>query len=143
MLPRALLEQLASVDYILHAGDIVDASVLAELRSLAPVVAVRGNMDAVETGLPAKAELILAGVRFGLIHGWGGPKAGIRARIRREFTRPQVIVYGHTHEAFWGEENGVWFCNPGSPTDTAVAPFRSWGHLILDNGKIRGEIIRL
>jgi len=143
MLPRALLEQLASVDYIFHAGDIVDTTVLVELRNLAPVTAVRGNMDAPGTGLPTKVEITLAGVSLGMIHGWGGPKTGIRERIRREFSQARVIVYGHTHEAFWGKENGVWFLNPGSPTDTAVAPFRSLGLLTLDHGEIRGEIIRL
>lgn len=143
LLPPAVRAHLAQVDRIFHAGDIVQPSVLEELGTIAPVTAVRGNMDSVETGLPVKRELTFAGVTIGLIHGWGGPKTGIRGRIRREFKNPRLIVYGHTHEPFWGEEDGVWFLNPGSPTDMAVAPFRSLGMLTLDNGEIRGEIIRL
>jgi putative phosphoesterase len=142
-LPRALLAQFAQVDHIFHAGDIVRVSVLDELAALAPVTAVRGNMDGAEARLSLKASLTLEGISLGLIHGHGGSKADIRERIRREFDNPRVIVYGHTHEAYWGEERGVWFLNPGSPTDTTVAPFRSWGILTLENGKIRGEIIRL
>jgi uncharacterized protein len=143
LLPKVVWKHLAGVDHIFHAGDITDISLLEDLRALAPVTAVRGNLDASDAGLPLRVEMTLGGVALGLTHGWGGPKTGIRQRLRRELSRSRLIVYGHTHEPFWGEEDGVWFFNPGSPTDGAVAPFKSMGLLVLENGKIQGEIIRL
>jgi predicted phosphodiesterase len=176
-LPQALFEAFHGVELILHAGDIVRMSVLDELSAIAPVAAVRGNMDDPAHGLPLKIELTLEGVSVGLIHGNGGPRHNIREHIAREFHtlspintlpleaginkgrsghdirypaacrrelhHPRVIVYGHTHEAFWGQEKGIWFFNPGSPTDAVVAKYRSAGILTLDSGTIRGEIIRL
>jgi predicted phosphodiesterase len=93
--------------------------------------------------LPLKKTLTYDGTSLGIIHGAGGSKLNIRERIVREFVRPRIIVYGHTHQAFWGEENGIWFMNPGSPTDTVVAEYRSVGLLIVEPEMIRGEIIRL
>ncbi len=142
-LPPKVFEVFKGVDLILHAGDIVALSVLDELEAIAPVEAVAGNMDGLEVHqqLPAKKVLSLGRFRAGLIHG----KYRIdeqRQRIRQEFDDVDLIVYGHSHTPFWGRENGLYFLNPGSPTDTRHAPYNSVA--ILEAGTdLMSHIIRL
>ncbi len=142
-LPPAVFEIFKNVDLILHAGDIVDLSVLDELRAMAPVEAVAGNMDDASGphGLPAKKLLTLGAFRVGLIHGkW---RLDIQKEmIRKEFGRVDLIVYGHSHAPFWGRVDGTLFLNPGSPTDKRYAPYNSVA--ILDiGGELRAEIVKL
>lgn len=143
VIPPRVYEIFAGVEQILHAGDIEDERVLDELAAVAPVLAVAGNMDANLRHLPYRRELCLAECRVGLIHGSGLPRERIREKLRREFKQAQIVVYGHTHQPFWGQENGIWFMNPGSPTDTFFSPYLSVGLLELEADAIRGEIIRL
>jgi putative phosphoesterase len=142
-LPAAVFEIFKDVELILHAGDIVELSVLDELRAIAPVEAVAGNMDGsdVRRALPFKKVLCLAKFRIGLIHG----KFKIpvqREMIRKEFEAVDLIVYGHSHTPFWGVENGVRFLNPGSPTDRVHAPYNSVA--ILEVGEeLKAEIVKI
>ncbi len=139
---KSLSDAFADVDMIAHAGDITSQSVLDELKRFAPVEAVQGNMDRGRLpSLPEKRVLALEGKRIGLIHGWGAPK-GIRQRIKGSFQDVDVIIYGHTHEPFNGEIEGVLFFNPGSPTDSFHAPYKSVGILAVSD-VIKGEIIKL
>lgn len=142
-LPARVFELFRNVDLILHAGDIVELSVLDELRALAPVEAVAGNMDGwdAQRKLPQKKVLQLGKHRIGLIH--GKYKIDIqRDMILREFESVDMIVYGHSHQPFWGTHGGVLFLNPGSPTDKVHAPFNSVAILTLDDG-IQAEIIKI
>lgn len=142
-LPPALFEVFKGVDLILHAGDIVELSVLEELRAVAPVEAVAGNMDdtRAQLSLPSKKVLRLGGYAVGLIH--GKFKIDIqREMIRKEFDAVDVIVYGHSHAPFWGKVGDVYFLNPGSPTDTRYAPYNSVALLEL-GAEPRAEIIRI
>lgn len=142
-LPPAVFEIFRDVDLILHAGDIVQASVLDELEAIAPVEAVAGNMDDTDLHLrlPPKKLLTLGRFSVGLIHG----KYRIdiqKEMIRKEFGNVDMIVFGHSHTPFWGEINGVWFLNPGSPTDKRHAPYNSVA-LLTVNDDLHAEIIRL
>jgi len=132
------------VDRILHAGDLVEPEVIEALEEVAPVDAVKGNMDHgdLATQLPAKKVLTLEGKRIGLIHGWGAP-GGIVDRIRREFDVVDAIVFGHTHCPMNIVLDGVLFFNPGSPTDKRFSPYNAIGILNVDEKGITGEIIRL
>ncbi len=142
-LPRAVFDIFKDVDLILHAGDLVELSVLDELRAIAPVEAVAGNMDESEVhmALPTKKVIPIGGYSVGLIHG----KYKIdeqRTMIRAEFDRVDLIVYGHSHSPFWGKIDGVYFLNPGSPTDKRYAPYNSVA--ILEVGaELRAEIITI
>jgi uncharacterized protein len=141
--PERVLRALDGVDMILHAGDILEMAILDELESIAPTVAVAGNMDGGELRevLPDKRVIEAGGYRIGLIHGWGAPD-NMTSRLRREFEDVDIVVFGHTHEACNREEDGVYFFNPGSPTDKIFASFRSLG--ILELGEcIRGRIVML
>jgi len=142
-LPERVLEVLRGADLILHAGDILEMAVLEELETVAPVTAVAGNMDhgEVTEALPKKRVIEVAGKRIGLIHG-SGPPAQITGRLRGEFEDVDAIVFGHTHQAYNRREGGIYFLNPGSPTDKMFAPYRSLGFLEVGE-ELRGRIVML
>ena len=107
-------------DAILHAGDIGDLAVLDALATVAPVHAVRGNIDVRAPGLPdvltlnlvSHADLVL---RILLVHiAVNGPK--LRADIVRlaRSTDASLIVCGHSHVPFIGRDQGFTVFNPGS-----------------------------
>jgi putative phosphoesterase len=108
---------------IVHAGDFSAMSVLDELERIAPVSAVHGNVDepALVTRLPARTTVDAEGLRIGLVHD-PGPVAGRRDRLRSCFGGCDAIVYGHTHAPVVEQVDGVWFLNPGSPTERRRAP---------------------
>jgi uncharacterized protein len=107
--PEAL-EALAGVDHILHAGDVGNPDILDALRELAPVTAIRGNIDTHGpcADLPATDVVELAGKLFYLVHSehWidiNPAAAGIA-----------VVVCGHSHQPSIENRAGVLYLNPGS-----------------------------
>ncbi len=142
-LPSVLYDIFKNVDLIIHCGDIVELSVLDELRAIAPVEAVAGNMDDVEVhhSLPDKKVLTLGRFRTGIIH--GKYKIDIQQEmIRKQFNDVDLIVYGHSHTPFWGKVEGVYLLNPGSPTDKRYAPYNSVAIIHADE-ELNAEIIRI
>jgi len=137
-------EHFANADVILHAGDIVDISILEVFRGK-PLYAVCGNMDLpnVREVLPRKLILEIQGHRIGLIHGWGwGNPSDIEDRLLSQFDNIDCLVYGHTHHAVNKIRDSMVIFNPGSPTDRRFAPRNTIG--ILDIGTtIEGTIIEL
>ena len=107
-------------DAILHAGDIGDLEVLARLRELAPVLAVRGNIDGHAPGLPDTMEIDFLvderrALRVLLTHiAVYGPK--LRAEVAREARArsADLVVCGHSHVPFIGRDKGLVVFNPGS-----------------------------
>jgi putative phosphoesterase len=106
-------------DAILHAGDIGDLGVLDELRSIAPLHAIRGNIDVRAADLPDVITLDLqvpaTALRVLLIH---IGQAGVRlradaARLARS-ERAALVVCGHSHIPFVGIDRGLSIFNPGS-----------------------------
>lgn len=142
-LPEKVFDVFNGVDKIFHAGDIEDLRVLDELEAIAPVTAVAGNMDYISARLQLKRTMTLDGVKIGLMHGAGGPRNQIREFLRKQFDAPDIIIYGHTHQAFWAKEAGIMYMNPGSPTDSVNTSFRSVGLLTIEDSRISGKIIRL
>lgn len=142
-LPPAVFEIFKDAELILHAGDIVELSVLEELSAIAPVEAVAGNMDGPElqSRLPHKKVLTIGRFTVGLIHG----KYRIDVQkelIRKEFGDVDLIVYGHSHTPFWGKIGEVLFLNPGSPTDNRHAPYHSVAVLTVGE-ELTAEIVRI
>ena len=114
---------LAGAELIVHVGDFVAVSVLAELRELAEVEAVHGNMDApdLRAMLPERSIVDAGGLRLGLVHD-PGPRHGRYERLRAWFPECEAIIYGHTHWPEAALHEGVWIVNPGSPTERRRAP---------------------
>ncbi|MHB8875299.1 MAG: YfcE family phosphodiesterase [Myxococcaceae bacterium] len=106
-------------DAILHAGDIGEGEVLDRLGEVAPVFAVRGNVDGRAIALPDVLTLELAGagrsLRLLLVHiGVYGPK--LRANVARmaRAEGASLVVCGHSHVPFIGQDRGLTVFNPGS-----------------------------
>ena len=135
-IPVPILKALAGVDLIIHAGDFTELAVLDSLKALAPVKAVRGNMDSskLKEILPQKELFVVNGKNIGLIHGSGGP-LGIASRIRELFSDVDLIIYGHSHVPYNQYLQGSLLFNPGRAME-------SFGLLTIDE-KIKAEIIRL
>jgi len=118
-LDPAVLTIFAGVDHIIHAGDVMDAAILEQLATVAPVTAVAGNMDSGQptSGLPRQVTGEVAGVRFLVGHK--------RKRLLRDLAAgdieglaagepPDLVIYGHDHvpAAAWVE--GTLYLDPGS-----------------------------
>jgi len=121
-------------------------SVIKELETLAPVVAVQGNVeqDEVIRTLPLKREMVVGQCRIGIMHILGD--AHTREKIaRQEFPNARVVVYGHSHIPWNEDRNGLLLFNPGSATDRRRQERCSIGMLYVDDkaGSVRGEIIKL
>ena len=141
-IPGKIIELFSDVDLILHAGDLVDRTVIEELEIIAKVEAVKGNMDEASSPYPIKKVLNVEKVKIGLIHGYGSP-FGIRDRIRKEFDELDIIVYGHSHKPYNKIEQGVLFFNPGTPTDKIFALYNSVGILDINGNNVKGQIIEV
>jgi uncharacterized protein len=110
LLRQEAVTTLAGVDHILHAGDVGDPAILGALRRIAPVTAIRGNVDTSGTcsELPAVDFIELAGKVFYLVHSvhW--------LDIKPEVAGVAVVVSGHSHKPEITTRNGVMYLNPGS-----------------------------
>lgn len=140
---RIIMEDyFGDVSLILHAGDLVDISILDAFDGK-EVKAVSGNMDSPEVKriLPDKLVLDLSAYKIGLIHGWGMP-FGIEKKVRKKFGDIDCLVYGHTHRPVNMVRESVLFFNPGSAIDKRFSEKNTIGILEI-NDTIRGEIIEL
>jgi hypothetical protein len=101
---------LTGVDHILHAGDVGDGQILETLEKIAPVVAVRGNMDygSWSNRLSVTETVEIDNVFFYILHD--------RYHLDLDPTAAgiHVVVSGHTHQPDLFTENGVIYLNPGS-----------------------------
>jgi hypothetical protein len=137
------LETLRAADLILHAGDVVAAGVLEEIRSLGPPVeAVAGNMDepALQQGLPAELVVEAGETRIGMLH-VPGPVAGREARLAARFPGCGAVVYGHTHLPQVERHGEMWILNPGSPTERRRAPTHTMLVLEVRGRRVVPELI--
>lgn len=145
-LPAELIKALACCDLILHAGDLIDMCVLEQLRKITRVEAVYGNMDPhkVRAVLTDKKIMDISGKKICLTHGYGKSENLIEL-LKKEFSlqKPDIIVFGHSHAPVNEYVDGILFFNPGSPTDTVFAPYRSYGIIEIKEGKIDAQIHRL
>jgi uncharacterized protein len=106
-----------------HLGDFTAVAVLDELRELAPVAAVHGNMDepALRRALPERLVVEAEGLRLGLVHD-GGSARGRHERLLAGFPACDLVAYGHSHVPEVTRVEDTWIVNPGSPTERRRAP---------------------
>jgi len=118
-IPKKVFNIFEKVDFIVHAGDLVELAVLDELEQLAPVLAVHGNMDGPEVSgaLPKLNSLKVSDWKIGVMH---DPNTLLGMGKMREIARQNgfnVLVYGHTHNSGIKWEGKTLYINPGSPTN--------------------------
>jgi len=136
--PEALAA-LRGSDCIIHAGDIGDPAILTQLGKLAPVTAVRGNVD--REGRAGKIHptnvLEVRGVTIYILHNLN------ELDLKPEAAGFGVVVYGHTHVAKVEKKNGVLYFNPGSAGPRRFRLPVTVGRLTVKDGKVSGEIFEI
>jgi putative phosphoesterase len=144
---KEAVKALAGVEVILHAGDLGDAAVLAELQLLAPVFAVRGNVDGGWARLlPERRLLELGGASVLLLHDRAlvGPDPFEEKGKRKAPGRgDRVIVFGHSHQPLAESRGEVLWFNPGSCGPRRFDLPVSIGRLSIDDGRVRHRLVTL
>ena len=139
LLRREAIEALRGVSLILHAGDVGAPEILAELRRIAPVTAVRGNVDhgSWASGLANSEVVEIEGVSIYMLH--------ILAALdlKPEAAGFGVVVYGHSHVPSSEVKNGVLYFNPGSAGPRRFKLPVTVGKLVIEGEAVRGEIVEL
>ena len=132
-LDPVLRRHFKGVDYIFHAGDIGDRYVIEQLKQIAPVTAVSGNVDGDEqNGFSSEVIIELAGRRIAMRHIlYEGGKMTKEGRAFLEREHPDVCVFGHTHQlkTEWFEKTLLF--NPGSAGPKRFKLPRAVGILVL------------
>ncbi len=136
--PEAL-EALRGSDYIIHAGDVGDPAILVRLEEIAPVTAVRGNVDngAWAKKLPETNVLEVNGASICVLHILD------RLDLKPEAAGFSAVIYGHSHVPKQETKNGVLYFNPGSAGPKRFSLPVSMGTLIVEDGVIRAELIKI
>ena len=137
MRPEALAA-LHGVDKILHAGDIGHPDVLDALREIAPLTAIKGNIDTQPwcAAIPERLQFEIAQVPILLTH-------NIKMTPRNEYASAKLIIYGHSHKPDIHYDNDRLFFNPGSAGPRRFKLPVCLGLLHIDDQKITPEIIHL
>ena len=133
LLRPEVLEWLRGSHHIVHAGDLCGDAVLAALRALAPLTAVRGNNDrgAWAQALPEATTVHLGGVAVHVVHDL------------KELELPpgvRVVVSGHSHKPLVRERDGVLYVNPGSAGPRRFKLPISAGELRIADGAVTARL---
>jgi putative phosphoesterase len=136
--PEALVA-LAEVEHILHAGDVGQPGILDELRKIAPVTAIRGNVDVAGAcaELPDTDVVELAGRLFYLVHSVHD------LDINPKVAGVAVVVSGHSHKPSVETKQGVMYLNPGSAGPRRFALPITVALVTAENDGISARIIDL
>jgi hypothetical protein len=123
-IPNKVFKVFQDVGLIIHAGDLTRLSVVEELEQMAPVLAVRGNMDTrdVKEKLPEVNSVDVYGWKVGVTHSLNFIMRIGKFRNIVERKSFNVLVCGHTHRPSVKYKEGMLFINPGSATDP-IPPF--------------------
>ena len=110
------MEQEKGITHIIHAGDVQkDVDDICDLWQNLPCISVLGNNDFGVWGEPTRREFTLADKKFLLTHGHLYGVKSTLCRLQKEAISIQadICIFGHTHQPFLEQRNGIWFLNPG------------------------------
>ncbi len=133
------IEALRGSHYIIHAGDVGAPEILDQLSAIAPVTAVRGNIDkgVWAQKLPDAEVLEIGGISIYLLHDLAhldlNPAAAGFA----------AVISGHTHVPKQEMLNEVLYFNPGSAGPRRFKLPVSIGKVVVEDGSVRGELLQL
>jgi putative phosphoesterase len=136
--PEAL-KALRGTQHIIHAGDVGVPEILEELSNIAPLTAVRGNVDkgAWALTLPETDVLEVGGISIYVLHDVA------QLDLKPKAAGFGVVVSGHSHVAKQETRDGVLYFNPGSAGPRRFKLPVSVGRLTVEDGKVRGELLNL
>jgi putative phosphoesterase len=139
LLRPQVLKALAGVDLIIHAGDIGDPLILPRLERIAPVQAVRGNVDRGDwaADLPLTRVVEVGDVHLYVLHelyclDLDPTAAGFAA-----------VIFGHSHSPHLEDKNGVLFLNPGSAGPRRFTLPVTLARLRVQGASITAQLIEL
>ena len=135
LLRPGALELLRGSDAIVHAGDIGDPGIVGELARVAPVTAIRGNIDtaAWAHAFPETAVLKIGGATLYVLHDIAGLGLDPAAEGHR------AVICGHSHKPRIWCKNGVLYVNPGSAGRRRFSLPVSVGRLVVRDGAVTAE----
>ncbi|MFY9843787.1 MAG: metallophosphoesterase family protein [Terriglobales bacterium] len=130
---------LSGSNRILHAGDVGAPQILETLARIAPVLAIRGNVDtgAWARALPETETVEISGVSIYLLHDLG------HLDLKPEAAGFRAVIYGHSHQPKIEERNGVLYFNPGSAGPRRFNLPVSVGRLTIAAGEAQAEWVEL
>jgi putative phosphoesterase len=146
--PEAV-EALRGTDHIIHAGDVGDPAILGELATIAPVTAIRGNIDTddwahylpetevVELYLPETEVVELSGKSFYILHDRK------QLDLNPQAAGFAVVISGHSHQPLMERTNGVLYFNPGSAGPRRFRLPITVGRITISGDQLQPEIIDL
>jgi uncharacterized protein len=136
--PKALATLQGSA-HVIHAGDIGDPAILDQLAGIAPVTAVRGNIDrgAWAREIPATNVLEVGGISIYVLHDLQ------QLDLKPEAAGFAAVVSGHSHIPKQETKNGVLYFNPGSAGPRRFKLPVSVGRLMVKDGMVHGKIVEI
>jgi putative phosphoesterase len=137
LLRAEAIAALRGADHIIHAGDVGSPEILEKLAAVAPVTAVRGNIDkgAWSRKLAETEVLELAGVTIYVLHDLA------QLDLKPKAAGFAVVVSGHSHVPKQETRDGVLYINPGSAGPRRFKLPVSGGKLVVEAGSVRGELV--
>jgi uncharacterized protein len=143
-LPAQVWEEVAQADVVFHAGDWVTPELLDNMTAKsARLVACWGNNDGpvLRSRLPERADVLLEGLHFTVVHETGGA-AGRETRVSRRYPDSDVLIFGHSHIP-WDTttSTGLRLLNPGSPTDRRRQPVGTYMTANVDAGQLTQVVL--
>lgn len=130
---------MAGSDFIIHAGDVGDPAILQALGRIAPVTAIRGNIDKQPWAeeLPEVGVLVLPSASIYILHNLA------TLDLKPEAAGFAAVIYGHSHAPKQEVKNGVLYFNPGSAGPRRFRLPISVGRLKISGKAISAEIVEL
>ena len=145
MFDPGIPEHFRKVNHIIHAGDIGNLQIIYRLRELAPVTAVSGNVDGYErSGVPMEAVIELNGIQVAIRHIlFEKGRLTKEGRAFLDRVRPDVCVFGHTHQPRIEHYHSTLLFNPGSAGPKRFTLPRTLGILTVVQGAVAVQHVLL
>ncbi len=139
-LPDEIMERIMHGDVLFHCGDFTSIKLFEILKKHPRFYGVLGNMDefALRSAVPEKQIVEISGKKVGITHGSGSP-SGLEQRVYSSFEeKPDIILFGHSHNPYHKFLNNTLMFNPGSFTGGWNSE-PTYGELFIEGDKIWGE----
>lgn len=129
LLRAEVLESMKHCEVVLHAGDVCNEEILAQLSQYSKVIAVRGNNDtgAWADRLNEEESFELNGFRFFMKHTW--------LNLPSIADTADFIIVGHSHKYYCEQQGKQWIINPGSCGRRRFNYPLTWIVLVCDQGQ--------
>ena len=143
LLDQRVAERFKDVDLILHGGDVGGRDILEKLSASAPVCAVRGNGDVSDPECSSLLQSLLVtvdGAHIYMTHIFTPSRDGV---IGDDAHGARVVVFGHSHQQYLAQFEGVLYFNPASAGRKRFANPRSVGIVEVTDGSVKARFLPL